>query len=842
MSHFHRRPQRAVPFFFLGLGVFSAWVVGTPPRPPVIPPGDGPPPPNQLPDPPTYDTKLYIDPIPGLTTARHVAPLEITVPVGTVLRVRQFTPAGGVWWTGANEVAVEDSSSVAECPMPTPGQFFVRAVVFRPDGNHWVNTCTVTAVQLPRDTITLRSLAPSVELVQLREDLTNDETMHYFFGDSIAKVTEIRASRSDAGKASVAPRRYRTSVDRAVFEVTTDPPGFESLMEVRIADGEPFLAGSKAYSFQDVGLRTVSVGPPGRERTIEVETYKVTITSHVSGEDILPEGEPITFTAVTDPPGFEDEITWLSSTKYGTATPVLGHGPTFTVQFDDTFGPEDAFQWLGVKADNAVFNQDQKGGPCCFPDTCVEGLTVADCHFQGGMPSGTADCGSAQCAPGPSTICITEVFPLFPPDPADPSPPLAWHVCLIKQGIKGVWIHSAAVRRPGETSFRKVLGPSGPAEIYVPYHDNSLRWYDMNEYGDQAVARVTLEDAGPYGTLLYVPGFNNNPNVVKEVRDRGIGYLCKECTVMKVRRARELLLWSMYDAGNYDNIFQYGFRDDGTITFRYGATGFPGDTNNGDHGGTAHMHNVLWHIHPDLNGDGKDNALYEEHDEVGTSTAADNRKPFNFGTEGALTWNPLKFTTIGVEDAAPNIHGNLMGYDLVPLRSGTSRHYGTTILQGNPTEHFTLNDFYVTQFHPNDPNEMAWTVPTIPYFPKSFPDCYLLGEVGCDGMGIGSPLDSVMNTDVVLWYISTVHHHPSDEDRPNLPPPFDYYVNGITSVHWAGFDLVPHNFFDFNPMGGPRRCSPICPDGVCNAPCENGCTCIADCCPAANCCSDNDSP
>jgi len=24
-------------------------------------------------------------------------------------------------------------------------------------------------------------------------------------------------------------------------------------------------------------------------------------------------------------------------------------------------------------------------------------------------------------------------------------------------------------------------------------------------------------------------------------------------------------------------------------------------------------------------------------------------------------------------------------------------------------------------------------------------------------------------------------------------------------MHWSGFDLVPHNLFDANPLGGPHR-------------------------------------
>ena len=73
--------------------------------------------------------------------------------------------------------------------------------------------------------------------------------------------------------------------------------------------------------------------------------------------------ETVTLTARTIPAGFEEEITWLASTKYGRCEPIMGQGPTFTVRFDETWGGSAdgvPFQWLGVRADHAAFNQDRK--------------------------------------------------------------------------------------------------------------------------------------------------------------------------------------------------------------------------------------------------------------------------------------------------------------------------------------------------------------------------------------------------------------------------------------------------------------------------------------------------
>ncbi|HYU34758.1 MAG TPA: hypothetical protein VEW48_21625 [Thermoanaerobaculia bacterium] len=60
-----------------------------------------------------------------------------------------------------------------------------------------------------------------------------------------------------------------------------------------------------------------------------------------------------------------------------------------------------------------------------------------------------------------------------------------------------------------------------------------------------------------------------------------------------------------------------------------------------------------------------------------------------------------------------------------------------------------------------------------------------------------------MNSDVVLWYVASAHHHPSDEDldTAGLGP-------GVTNKHWFGFHLEPHNLVAGNPLGHPAKCDP----------------------------------
>ncbi len=309
--------------------------------------------------PPLKSPTFKIGPIDGLTTGWHQAPPATSIPLGTIVQFHQEARSDwAVTWTGANELARNAEGSTAVCALVEQGTFVVQVEVVPGAGQPFSKKTIFTVVDIPADQITVSPIEVWVDPFEIDETLPQDElneaTMGYFFGPSIAALTQV------------GPGEYRTSVGRSVhMSVKADPPGFAPVIEWRFNDQAPALGLSDTVHLSVVGNKTVAVGPVLNPAEIEIETYSVTITSHVSGEDIVPEGESITFEAVTNPPGYEDEIIWLSSTKYGTAYPVLGVGPQFTAEFNDTFGPwpvypDVSFQWLGVKAGNALLGQDQK--------------------------------------------------------------------------------------------------------------------------------------------------------------------------------------------------------------------------------------------------------------------------------------------------------------------------------------------------------------------------------------------------------------------------------------------------------------------------------------------------
>lgn len=371
----------------------------------------------------------------------------------------------------------------------------------------------------------------------------------------------------------------------------------------------------------------------------------------------------------------------------------------------------------------------------------------------------------------------------------------AWRTCISNQGRRGLVLGPTDLKRTPTSDWMRVINEAGVAEIFVPYHELTfLRLYDHETTDFSSIREVNLADAGPRGGVLTLSG-QSIPQVVVETADRGIAWLCKEGRSIS-RRGQDLVLWGVQDAANYDFIIEYRLRDDGSIGFRLGATGYnnpffpPRSTTD------AHMHDVLWRIDVDLNGPAGDSAVQFRHTEAPTPplVATDVEQPFNGGREGAVQWNPLEFSTIGVEDTTTNTHGHRIGYTLRPSSNGIARHYGEQAGLARK-ERFTHIDFAVTTFKQA---ERAALYNNSQYLHA---DQYLLGD-GFPGMGVAD-VESVDNTNIVLWHHTSAHHHPHDEDH--APGDASNLMTGITNVHWQGVDLEPHNLFDYNPLGGPSR-------------------------------------
>jgi primary-amine oxidase len=342
----------------------------------------------------------------------------------------------------------------------------------------------------------------------------------------------------------------------------------------------------------------------------------------------------------------------------------------------------------------------------------------------------------------------------------------AWKVHYARGLHKGMYITGAWFKRDLAEDWIKVLHDARLADLFVPYHNTgNPRFFDLTGFSFP-LAEVKAEDAGTNGTIM--PAFlgDDYPTVVREVRDRGVVW---KDYANGVRRGREMVLWAGLQAGNYMYLMQYGFLDDGTITFRAGATGqnLPGARKQ------AHMHDAHWRIDIDLVDGKKNNAMLMTHSETTTALPAEDKsEPFNFGVEGGIEWDPKQFTMIRIESEKLNANGKKISYDLMPIRQGSARH----------KEAFTHSDLWVTRSHPERPLEMLFA--NLP--------------------AIVRDAESVEQTDVVLWYTSSSHHEPRDEDgKGNTGRRLWYYDDGWEGsalVMWSGFDLRPRNLFDRTPF------------------------------------------
>ncbi|MHC5110768.1 MAG: hypothetical protein ACYTHJ_12930 [Planctomycetota bacterium] len=309
---------------------------------------------------------LYLDPIDGLTTATYRAPQVTGVPLGVTLRFCQdlCDPNGdpqlgqlNVEWTNATETQCQGGFSFAECSIRDLGQQIVSVQVSTQSGELlWENNITLIPVPVQIEDVQIQAYWISVPEVDLDEESSNAMTMAYYFGGSIADLQypeSTVAYRSWESRYVEVPR-YITSIDRAVtIDLLVEPQQLLPLMELR-ADGRGVALGTLKHGFYDTGVHILEAGPPGAPVALELDTYRTIITSHINAQDFVYDGSPTLFEAVTDPPGYEDYIRWISSTQWGTAQPVLGYGSTFEVTFEDTLG--DHGRWLGVRADNAIYS------------------------------------------------------------------------------------------------------------------------------------------------------------------------------------------------------------------------------------------------------------------------------------------------------------------------------------------------------------------------------------------------------------------------------------------------------------------------------------------------------
>jgi len=467
--------------------------------------------------------EMFIESIAGLTTARHRAPDRLTVPRGTEIGFFLSVPESAeVTLSGANMTARMPEGLYMTCTPMETGLAMVEAMTETADGKVFHNACRLDVVATAVETIAAQAVTASVAPFEVDANTSNAERVRTFFGESIASFDPLISTvdtaaldgRRRPGNAaqSTAPA-YRTSVDRTIdLTAIVNQPDFAPLMEWRI-DGHAWALGEASqFVFNKVGRHIVEVGPPERSAKVMIQTYRTIITSHAAGENSITEDEWITFEAETDPPGFENDITWLSATKFGTAEPAVGQGPVFAARFADTFGPTPdggLWQWAGVKADNARVGQDQKQYAVSLESTPLTGdllIRVASSSLTQGFEQSLAALGySMDFAAATEETFLFSLSSAVPPDARHAVVP----VVDGSGDLVGQFAHSSTLTIEGADFVRFFTPDIDPDQMTVrTYIDPDLcAWVDVIVNEDGSVTTDVVENcpvrAGQsYGTCL----------------------------------------------------------------------------------------------------------------------------------------------------------------------------------------------------------------------------------------------------------------------------------------------------------------------------------------------------
>ncbi len=334
---------------------------------------------------------------------------------------------------------------------------------------------------------------------------------------------------------------------------------------------------------------------------------------------------------------------------------------------------------------------------------------------------------------------VDQQFPIAGPEVTH------WRLCWETVPGNGLIIHWAYFRKSPTAKWLFLLWDARVSEIFVPYHSGSPRYYDV-EY------MFPLTPIGASDCPAAVGGTVLAGNVCKQVFDRGL--LWKSDNL--VRRGEQLILWSALAAANYNYVMEWTFRDDGVVLGRVGATSH----NIGFAPMETHVHNPIWRLDVDLDGWPWDSVRYGTHTETGLS--ATDTDPL-IAVEGNRPWNPQAFNSLDIFDKyLKNGRGDPTSYSLMPLPTGgLTRHQ----------EPFTQADFWVTHYHWNEMSAK-------------------------DLVSYITPPEPVVDTDIVVWYKGSIHHHPRDEDGEIV----NGYWNGVALVMWTGFMLMPRNLFETTPF------------------------------------------
>lgn len=332
-----------------------------------------------------------------------------------------------------------------------------------------------------------------------------------------------------------------------------------------------------------------------------------------------------------------------------------------------------------------------------------------------------------------------------------------------------------------------VLDDARLSDIIADYDGDGPFFNDITS--EQGLMDITTGSLGPacaapgHISAPTLPGGSQTPPGVRvEYRDDGIRWAvdANQTDPLKVYRGAQMVIWAIYKIANYNYIIEFGFRDDGVISFRVGATGqnyYPKGQ-----ASSSHVHVALWRIQPNLAISGTPQITANI---LTRQIMPDCRSQRVIGDmlckrEGGFVFKPEEFPSLrltGNQKAGNN--ADLIAYDLIPSRLGNWRD-----LDYAEGGEYSASDLWITRLYP-DVSRFGQQSGSYDPSKPSFEDvpAYIAGQP-----------EDITGQQLVLWYASCAYHDPRDEDFDSNGQP------AATMTIWSGFELKPFGVFSQSPL------------------------------------------
>ena len=413
--------------------------------------------------------------------------------------------------------------------------------------------------------------------------------------------------------------------------------------------------------------------------------------------------------------------------------------------------------------------------------------------------------------------------PIFVQQPGGPGFKVDGHIVEwqkwrfhVRPDVRLGMIISTVTYQDGEDT-RSVMYQGSLSEIFVPYMDPAIGWYNKNyiDSGEFSVGGLTGSliqnvDCPPHTYYMNAIWANGQGRPFQ--RNRVIGIFEREPGDPSWRHGggdneggldgrikRDLVVRSTAVLGNYDYFMDWIFQQDGSIVVKVGATGMVAmkqvaektvhESINGDPDAYGRMiderivgvnHDHYFNFRLDLDVDGTDNSLSvdklrvqrlpDDHPRRSVWTVqsqlaeTESQAKMNINLEKPAMW---RFTSSDRENKV----GHPTSYRIKPGMTGAA----------------LISEDDYPRLRAGFINHHLWVTPY-----KS-DELYAAGEfptLSTPGMGLPAWTKDdrpIADTDIVAWYTIGMHHVVRSEDWPVMP------------VAWHSFEIRPFDFFDKNP-------------------------------------------